>query len=810
MPTFVQDIRYALRMFIRNPGFSAVAILTLALGIAATVAIFSVVDAVLLAKLPFKDPDRLVQIFSTMPAKGSQHYSVNGADLNDWRARNHSFEQISAYWPTEFNFTIGSDDPERVHGAAAAVDLFGLIGITPVRGREFTSEEGIIGRGHVAMLSEGFWTRRFGRNADVIGRQIRLQEDSYTIVGILSSGIEVFDKADVWVPQEIGQPQRGARYLNTIGKLKPGITIEQAQTDVQAIARQLEAEYPTSNKGWSTAVIPLSEQLFGETRKPLILLLGAVTLMLLVACSNAANLMLTQAESRQKEFAVRIALGAQRFRLSRQLLIESISLSLIAGVLGLGLGYLAIIVLLRIVPNNIPRLEHVQMNGPVLAFGLVISMLTGALFGLAPLTQVLKTRVDLQSSGSRGASEGVSSGRTRALIAIAEITFAIVLVNCAGLLMKSFSRLLQVNLGFQTENIVAADIGLPYNQYDTPEKITNFYERLTERLASDASIRSIGATTSLPMRKDTDFLMTFTLNDRPVPVNANDLSAYLRVVDPGYFATLRVPLLTGRAFTAAENVDRPGVALINESMLHRYWQHGESPIGKHIKIYLGRFGPLGYTLKGESEIIGVVSDIRQKGASTPALPSIYLPFQQAPFRNMTLIGRTDQNPASIVSTLRREVHALDPSLPLSNVATLEDIFSQSVAQPRFRTILLGLFAALSLLLASIGIYGVTAYNTAQRLREIGIRMAMGAQRSDILRMLAMDGMKLVSVGMLLGTLAALMGGRLLAGLLFGIKTPDLPTLLGVPVLFTAVALAAFFVPALRALKVDPMVTLRNE
>jgi putative ABC transport system permease protein len=805
----LQDVRCGLRMLAKTPAFTFVAILTLALGIGATTSIFSVVNTVLLRRLPFADPDRLVRIFSDAPAKGTEKYFVNEGDLTDWRAENRSFEQIAGYWPAEFNLTADGGPPERVRAATASANLFPTLGVSPILGRGFTMEEDTQGGPAAVLLSYGIWKRRFGGNGEILGKQIRLQDAPYTVVGVLPAGMRLLEGTEVWIPQPIRSGVRGPRYLDALGKLKVGVTLEQAKADLQGISRELEGKFPSANQGWSVTLVSMRDQLFGETRTALFVLLGATGLMLLIACVNLANLLLARTESRQKEFAVRVALGASVLRLARQLLVEGLTLSLFGGGVGLLVAYGTVAVLPKFGPQNILRLDEISVDGRVLLFTLVTALLTAMLFGLAPLLHVFKARLDLHSSGSARVSAGLSSRRVSGLLVVCEVALAVVLVSGAGLLLQSFSKLLRVDPGFQTENVILADVGLPYAQYGDAHKVANFYARLAERLAAEPGVRAVGATTSLPLRKDADYRLRFDIPDRPKPENPEEQSAYYRMVTPGYFRAMGMALLAGREFADTDEAQSAGVAVINETLARQYWP-GESPLGKRIGIYKGQFGPLGFTLFDSPRIVGVIADVRQAGLQAKPEPSIYLPHRQAPFLGMTLVVRANMNPAGLAAAIRADVESFDRSLPISHVATLEQTLSTAVAQPRFRTLLLSLFAALALLLASIGIYGVMAYSVAQRTNEIGIRMALGARPGQVLQLVLSQGMRMAVAGAAGGILFALLLGRFVSGLLFGVSARDPWTFAGVTLLLTIVALAACAIPAWRAMRVDPMTALRHE
>lgn len=805
---FGQDVRYAVRTLVRNPGFAVVAILTLSLGIGATTAIFSAVEAVLLRRLPFQEPEQLIRVYSDTPAKGVDPYFVNEGDLRDWRERNRSFEQIAAYWPTEFNVTRHGGRPQRIRGAAITRNFLSTIGVQPILGRGFSKQEDTPGGPSAALISYSLWQSLFAGDPAILEQSIDLQDVPYRVIGILPQGIQLIDGMELCISQPIRAGIRGPRYLDVIGRLRPGVRVEQARSDLQAISHELEAEFPETNKNWGAVLVPLRDTLFGNVRTPMLILLSAVALMLLIGCANIANLQLARAESRQREFAVRAALGASTRRIIEQLLIESLVISIFAGCAGLLLAYIGIAAVPRFGPQDVLRLNEISLNGVVLVFAVLTSLLTGILFGLAPLVKITNTQLDLHSSGTRSISSGRASRRVRNLLVISEVGLAVFLVNGAGLLLRSFSRLLDVNLGFHSESVITAEVGLPYKQYDKPYLVSDFYSRLIGKLDSEPGVIAAGATTSLPMRKDLDYRLNFSILGRPQPLNADEQSAFFRVVTAGYFRAMQIPLRSGRNFSTGDDAKAPAVVMINETMARRHWPN-KSPIGDRLDVYVGAFGPLGYTLLGHPQIIGVVGDVRQTGPEAQSEPAIFFPDRQAPFRAMTVVVRTAANSAGFGDIIRRDVQSLDKALPVSNVTTLQQAVSAAVSQSRFRTMLLSLFAALALLLASIGIYGVIAYGVNQRRREIGIRDALGAQPWHIFQMLLGQVFGLVGAGVLIGTTAAIAGGRLLAGVLFGVRTPDPITLVLVPVLFTVVALGASIFPTARALSIDAAATLRD-
>jgi predicted permease len=807
MSTITQSIKLAVRGLVRRPAFSVVAILTLAIGIGATVAIFSIVNAVLLTPLPFKEPSRLVRIYSDTPKAGVDRYFSNEADLNDWRSAAPAFEEIAGYYLTEFNVVDAADEPLRIKAAGVTVNFLKVLGLDPVQGRMFTPEETLPGV-QVVMVSDNFWRKRFGDRTALANQQIRMQQRMYSIVGVLPPNLGILEQTEVWIPQRVSPAPRGGRFLDIIGKLKPGVRVETAREELQTIDRRLEQEYAQSNRGWGVIVTPFQEDLVREVRAPLFVLLFAVTLVLLIACTNIANLQLALAEARQVEIAVRSALGASAAQVAKQLMVENITLSVIAGTVGAGLAYGCLALVRAFGPRDIPRLNIAGINSQILIFAAGVSILTGLLFGLAPIVRALQPGWNLSGGGTRGASSGPLAQRIRAVLVLAQIVLAVVLVNGAWAMLQNFSRLLDIDVGFRTEGVVAADIGLPVFEYRQPADVSNFYTRLIADLAADPSIQSVGAATSLPLRKDVDYRLPFGVTGRTPPANIHDQSAIHRMVTTGYFKTMGIPLKKGRDFAESDNAEKLGVVIVNEAFVRRYFP-SEDPISKELRTTVGPFGPLGNTLFPRPQIVGVVADIRQIGLEQEPEPTIFFPHQQAPFRAMTVVARATGTPAAVANDIRRKVRALNPSLPISNVTTLSEVVSGTVAQPRFRTMVLGAFAVFALVLASIGIYGVTAYTVSQRTREIGVMVALGASPTNVFNRVLGRGLWLVGAAIVIGTLGALAEARLLGAAMFGVTPPSLLTMCASSALFALLAVAAYIVPVRRALSVDPSVILRT-
>ncbi|MEK6286650.1 MAG: ABC transporter permease [Acidobacteriota bacterium] len=796
METLLQDLRYAIRMLLKKPGFTAVVVITLALGIGANTAIFSVVNGVLLQPLPFKDAHRLVAVRASNPKGFNEPIGASFPDFKDWKEQNQVFQYIAGFTGQSLTLT-GEDEPLRVRGQSVSAAFFPMLEAEPVLGRVFLPDEEKRGQAKVVVLSHGFWQRRFGGDEGIVGRTLTLDGSPYTVVGVLSPGFRFLRDVDLWTPLDVPavlQQARGGRYLQVVAKLKPETSLEQASAGMTTLAHQLESEYSQSNSGWGVSVVSLQEKVVGNVKQGLLVLLAAVGFVLLVACANVANLLLTRGATRQKEIAIRVALGAGRRRVIQQLLTESTVLALLGGALGLLLALWGIDALRALSPSNLPRIEEIRIDGRVLGFTLIATLLTGLLFGLAPARQA--TRIDLQETlkeGGRGSS--MSTRRLlRGLLVVSEIALSLILLVGAGLMGRSLLALVSVDPGFRTENLTTMELSLPQYKYPQEHQQAAFFQELLERAESLPGMRSVALTTAVPLSGN-EMKTSFTIVGRE---SAGKNWANMQIVSPDYFRTMAIPLLKGRPFATSDAKGAPDVVIINEIMARRFWPD-QDPLGKQIP-----FGDSGPT------IVGVVGNVKHTGLQEEHEPGVYFPFLQAPFRSMVLVARADSEAITLAVPLRALVHSIDKDQPVENFSTMEQVLSRSVAQPRFLAILLGVFATLALALAAVGVYGVMSFAVAQRTHEMGIRMALGAQPRDILRLVLGEGMALAVIGVAAGLLGSFAVTRAISGMLYQVSATDPITFIVISLLLTGVALAASFIPARRAMRVDPMVALRHE
>jgi predicted permease len=809
LETLWQDVRFGLRMLWKSPSFTIVAIVALALGIGANTAIFSVVNTVLLRPLPYKEPERLVMVWEDASKHGYPRDTPAAANYIDWREQNQVFEGMAAIADQSFNLT-GVGEPERIDGRRVSGNLFALLGVEPQLGRAFSAEEDQPGAERVVIMSHGLWQRRFGSDPNITGKLLTLNGESYRVIGVMPSHFRFPSReVDLWVPIAFTQQEaasRGRHYLQVVARLKPGVSLQQAQAEMNGIATRLQQQYPDQNADLGAAVTLLHEHVAGDIKPALLILLGAVGFVLLIACANVANLLLARSAVRQKEIAVRVALGASRGRLIRQFLTESILLAAMGGIVGLCLALWGVNLLKAFIPETISQAREIAIDARVLGFTLLVSLLTGLVFGLAPATQTSSFNLnETLKEGGRDYAAGSRGNRVRSLLVIAEVAISLILLIGAGLLINSFLRLRNVDPGFSTNNLLTMSIVLPQQKYSDQARRSAFYTELVSRIESIPGVKSAAVTNWIPLVRQGDSI-GFSIEGRPDPGAGKRPSVVTRVVHPHYFRTMGIQLLRGREFNDQDRVESPAVAIISETMARRYFA-GEDPIGKR----LTPANPSSAEPDDWITVIGVAKDVRQFELVADPKPQMYLSYVQAGFfAPRHLVVSTNVEPMSLVATVRKAVWDIDKEQPVSNISTMDAVLSESVAQQRFSMLLLGIFAVLALVLAAVGIYGVMSYSVAQRKHEIGIRMALGAQSRDVLKMVVGQGLKLVLIGVGVGLVAAFVLTRVMASLLFGISATDPMTFIIISLVLISVAVLASYIPARRATKVDPMVALRYE
>lgn len=805
LATLWQDIRYGARKLIKSPLFAMVAILALALGIGSTTVIFSLMNAFLLRPLPYSNPDELVALWQENLQQGWIRNPVSYPNFVDWREQNKVFEQMSAYDVFDFNLT-GDDQPERLRGVRVSANLFSMLGAKVALGREFLPEEEQPGKNRVIVLSHGLWQRRFGGTTDILGRTVSLDGATYTVVGVMPQGFQfpMFMPTDIWTPLalNLNQDERGGRFLAVIARLKKGTSIELARSDLNTIALRIQQEYPNTSAGWGVSMLYVHEQLVERGRPTLLVLLGAVAFVLLIACVNVANLMLARATSRKKEIALRMTLGASRVRLVRQLLTESLLLALLGGGLGSLLSLIGIRVLVARMPGEISGVGDIGLDPRVLAFTLGISVLTGIVFGLVPALQASKPDLNgTLKETSKTSAGALDRYRLRSILVVAEVAMSLVLLIGAGLMIQSFLRLQEVKPGFDATNLLLIPISLPESKYPDPQHRATIFQQIVQRVETISGVDSVGAS-SIPPLSGRDRGSGFAIEGRPQVLRDEKLFGYLREVTPNYFSTMRIPVLKGNPFTDRDRVDTTWVAMINENVARRYFST-EDPIGKRVTFNPGS-NAVWYT------IVGVVGDVRHAGVAANPQPEFYGPYLQDPVPSMTLLIRTTVRPESLIPAIRNEIRAVNKDVPLTDVRTMEQSIAESIARVRMTLLFLGIFASVALALAVVGIYAFMSYTVSQRTYELGIRMALGAQQSQVMKLILIQGMKLALIGIGVGLLAALALSQVMSSLLVGIVAFDLVAFITISLLLLVVALAANFFPALRATKVDPMIALRVE
>jgi putative ABC transport system permease protein len=808
MDNLLKDVRYGIRNLIQHKTFTVVAVLTLALGIGANTAIFSVVNAIVLRPLPYPEADRLAMLWGTTTRDGNQEQPFSFAEFHDLQQQARSFNTLTGASPL-WNFTLAGDgETEPVQGLFVSANWLELLKVAPAKGRSFAPEEDQIGGTPVVMISHSLWQRRFGADENIVGKSLNLSGTTATIIGVMPASFQFLESsAEVWAPlsqNQFANSGRTPRLLTVVGKLKDGSTVATAAADLKSVAANLTAQYPDSNNGVGYRAVLLHEQVTAKVRPALLLLLGAVLLVLLIACANVVNLLLVKGIARQKELAVRAALGAGRTRLLRQLLTESITLSLIGGVAGVLVANWGVKILLTLNPIKLPQYNKISIDLTVLGFTLFASILTGVIFGFAPAWQTLN--VDLHSVLKEGGRTGVSDSKQRRLsgvLVMAEMAMAVVLLIGAGLLIRSFVRLLDVKPGFVAENLLTMQVSLPSTSYAQPQKRIALTQQLDASLRTIPEVSSVGFVTRLPLMSSLNNITT-TLNIEGRELSPSDRPEIdFRRASPGYFQTMGIPLLSGRLVTDQDIANNLGLVLINDALAKRFFP-GEDPVGKRIS---------NATNNGQTQwqtIVGVVGNVRHLGLDIEPRPEIYYHTHTLPPFGPVVVIRTTSDPMRIISLARAKVRELDSGLAVSNVGTMSDLVSQSVAQRRFGMLLLGIFSGIALLLASIGIYGVVSYSVSQRTREIGVRLALGASARDVLGMILRNGMSLVLAGVTAGLLGAFALTRLMSKLLFEVSATDVLTYAVVSLGLSVIALIACYIPARRAMKVDPMIALRYE
>ena len=812
MSALSQDLRYALRTFMNSPGSTAVAIAILSLGIGANAAIFSVTSAALFGELPYKNPANLVFVWENKLSKNMRQEAVSPADYREFLAQNQAFDQLGAI-RSQSSVLTGGEVPERIETAAVSPSVFEILGMHPALGRAFASDEEQPGKNRVAIISSGLWRRRFGRDPNILSQTLSLDGGSFTIVGVAPPQFRLpASQSELWIPytpdpNDFLPGNRAHHFLNVLARLKPGIPQARAQSETRIIAQRLADEYPDTNAGFSVDLVPLREQLIGDIRPTLWMLMAAVLAVLLIACVNVAHLLLARAGAREKEIAVRTALGANPGRLVRQLLTESIFLAVVAGLIGLLIAYWGTWILARESTAGLTPNGEATLDWRVLAFTLGVSILTGVAFGLAPALSSARSNLNLVlRSGGRGGTAGRTRSRVRDVLMICEVACSAALLVGAGLLIRSLVRLQEVDPGFRPDHVLTMQLSLPPARY-AGLKVGLFYDQLLHRVEALPGVQAAGVCRVLPLTGN-DASLNFQIEAQPRVSSADQPRAKFRTASGGYFPALGIPLLRGRFFDNRDNQQTPKVVIINEMAARRYWP-GENPIGKRILS--------GFDDSQWSTIIGVVGDVKYAGLDAAASPETYYHYLQIPpevmnFTEATvaLAIRTSTDPAAMTSSVRQELRALDPSQPVFNVRSMQDLLQGSLSQPRFRTFLIGMFASLALVLAALGLYGVVAYSVSQRTTEIGVRVALGAQPGNILNLVVFRAAGLAMIGLAIGVAISLVGSRLISRFLFGVSPADPITLGATSLVILLVALTAALVPALRACKIDPAIALRSE
>ncbi len=814
MNGLIQDVRYALRQLRKSAGFTAVALITLALGIGANTAIFSVVNGVLLRPLEFKDPGQLVRVWHTPPAKsfpGMTTFSVSAANYLDWERQNHVFERMAIY--SYRGFTLTGDKPEQVDGCAATAGFFSTLGVQPMLGRVFLPEEDQPGHSNVVVLSHRLWQEHFASNPAIVGHDVKMDGESYLVAGVMPANFQFPDFAQMWTPMAWTDKERAVRgehHSVVIARLKPGIDVKQAQAEMNTISDRLQQQYPEDDKGWGAVVVPLHDDLVSDVRPALLVLLGAVAFVLLIASVNVANLALARTFGRQKEIAIRTALGATSARVLRQILTESIILALAGGALGLTYAHAAVRLIMAFLADKVPHSVEVTLDSKVLAFTALISIAAGVLAGVLPAFRLTRSDVNQSLKQGLGRTDADSSGhRTRAVLVVSEVALSLMLLVGAGLMIRSFQKLHEVNPGFDSRNVLTMTAMASRTKFSSPSQEISFFQQVLQRIRTLPGVESAGVIDDVPLDNGGSH-QPIAIEGRPTVPMSEQPEVDVRLISPGYMSAMHIALLRGRDLSDTDIAGRPAVVLISEAMARQFWP-GEDALGKRLTM---TFFP-----GAVREVVGIVGDVKLDGLDqTRPAASLYFPLEQlsAPANGdwgsfpMTLVVRSGSGSAGMVPAVTNAVHAIDPEMPLRDIQAMDDVVANSISQQRFNMLLLGAFGGLALLLAAVGIYSVLSYSVRRSVREIGIRLALGAKLGDVLRMVVFEGMKPTLLGVAIGVAGALALGRILSGLIYGVKSTDPITFVAVALLLSLIALIASVIPAYRATKVDPMVALRYE
>jgi putative ABC transport system permease protein len=819
MEALWQDLRYGARMLRRNPGFAAVAILTLAIGIGANVMIFSVVNGVLLRPLAFPESQRIVTVWETDANRGIVHGTASAAELLDWRDMTHSFQDLSGWRALYFTIT-GNGEPEQVWGSQVSGNFFRMLKVSPILGRDFSAEDEQRGHEQVVILSYALWQRHYGGDPGIVGKTINLDDTPYAVIGVLPRGFTLYGtmpEFEIWKPFSFDRTQldRENHELVVFGRLQNGATVQRAQSEMETIVAQLKRQYPGLDQKNGIHVVGFHDELVKPLRPGLLLLLAAVGFVLLIACANVANLTLARASVREREMAIRASQGAGRRRIFAQMMTESVLLALLGAVAALALAYFGLDVLRLVMPaaghGQIPHLDWITINARVIGFAFLVSLFTALIFGLAPAIQVVRSELyESLKEGGRGSTVGRRRHFARSVLIVSEVAFSLLLLVGAGLLVRSFARMMSEDLGFNSSKLMTMQAFLPEKHYPASHSIVNFDNALVDRVSALPGVISAGAVNFLPLTGWTAFC-DFDIAGRPNPASGEHFAGEYRVSDWRYLRTMGIALKEGRDFTSADGPDSPGVVLINETLAHRYWPD-QDPVGKQIKlVFPATLRPWdAQARQGWLTIVGIVGDVRDWSWSEPKVAQLYLPDTQNASRIMRLVVRSGDDPAQLTAAIRHVVESIDPNQPITEVSSMDELLSVVLAQRRLNMALLAFFAAIAAVLAAIGIYGVMSYAVTQRSHEIGIRMALGAEPRDVLRMIVNEGMQLAGLGLLLGLVGAIVGTKYLESQLYGVRARDPLTFLSVAASLALVALAACYFPARRATKVDPLTALRYE